>query len=387
MHARCRSPAIVVSTIALVFACHDGTGPDVAPPEFGESRDPVLVFEATSRQLSPTLLGAPATYVSRDTTVARVSTDGLVTGVLTGTTYVVATSDSGRDSLPVAVVIARVPRPGVPFGAAIAPQGVAYVTLAYAQQLGRADLPATSFATTVDVGLIPSDVEFNATGTLAYVTNQYSGSVAVVDVAAGQWVDTIPIPGDPFRVMFAPGNDVLWVTSNVDSVYAVRLASGEIEARLAAPAAPNGLAARGSTVWVSGRDGGFVLEIDARTYEVLRTLPVGGRPQELVLSPDGALLYIANEAGYVQIWDLAANAEADRIRLPGGGGFAMAQNPTNGRLYVSTGYFSRSVWVINPENGHIARHILTGGTPRRIAFTAAGLGIVANEWGWVDYIR
>jgi YVTN family beta-propeller protein len=387
MPAQFRSPAHVFSTLALCFACRDATGPEGVPPEFGETRDPLVVFEATSQQLSPWLRGAPARFESRDTTVVRVSTTGVVTGVLTGTTYIVATSDSGRDSLPVAVVLARVQRPGVPFGAAISPQGVAYVTLAYGQQLSRADLPDTSFATTVDVGWIPSDVEFNASGTLAYVTNQYSGSVAVVDVAAGQWVDTIPIPGDPFRVMMSPGGEILWVTSNVDSLYAVRLPDGEIVARLAAPAAPNGLAARDELVWVSGRDQPFILELNARTYEVVRTLTVGGRPQELVLSPDGTLLYIANEAGYVQVWDLAANAELRRVDLPGGGGFAMAQNPTNGRLYVSTGYFSRSVWVINPENGHIARHILTGGTPRRIAFTARGLGIVPNEWGWVDFIR
>ena len=172
-----------------------------------------------------------------------------------------------------------------------------------------------------------------------------------------------------------------------ESAAPFRLPGGEIVARLAAPAAPNGLAAREEVVWVSGRDQPFILELNARTFEIVRTLTVGGRPQELVLPPDGELLYIANEAGYVQIWDLEANAELRRVDLPGGGGFAMAQNPTNGRLYVSTGYFSRSVWVINPENGHIARHILTGGTPRRIAFTAGGLGIVPNEWGWVDFIR
>jgi hypothetical protein len=36
----------------------------------------------------------------------------------------------------------------------------------------------------------------------------------------------------------------------------------------------------------------------------------------------------------------------------------------------------------------LVRVIRTGGAPRRIASTPAGnLGIVANEGGWVDFIR
>jgi YVTN family beta-propeller protein len=372
---------------AALVACSDGTGPEAAPPEIGVAPDAAFVFEAQTLPLAPALGGASATYLSRDTTVALVSPSGLVTGILSGSTYIVGTSASGRDSVFVAVLRARARRPGVPFSAAVSRNGVAYVTLAYAATLGRADLPDTSFATTVNVGSLPTDVRFNSAGTRAYVTNQYGGSVAVVDVAAGTWIDTIPVPGDPFKIMAAPGDSILWVTSNVDSVYAIRLSSGVIAARLSAPAAPNGLAARGSLVWVSGRDGGAVLEINARTYQVVRTLAVGGQPQELIVSPDGERLYVANEAGYVQIWNLSANREEDRVVLPGGGGFGMAQNPANGRLYVSTGYYSRSVWVIDPKEADITRRIFTGGTPRRIAFTAAGLGIVPNEWGWVDFIR
>jgi hypothetical protein len=34
------------------------------------------------------------------------------------------------------------------------------------------------------------------------------------------------------------------------------------------------------------------------------------------------------------------------------------------------------------------REIVTGGIPRRIAFTADGsVGIVTNEGGWIDFIR
>ncbi len=115
---------------------------------------------------------------------------------------------------------------------------------------------------------------------------------------------------------------------------------------------------------------------------------IGGYPQELIVSPHGDQLYIANEAGSVQTLDLASGTVVSTIPLLGGGGFAMARNPANGLLYVSTGYFSSTVWVIDPATPTIVRRIITGGVPRRIAFNAAGtVGIVANEANWVDFIR
>jgi hypothetical protein len=46
------------------------------------------------------------------------------------------------------------------------------------------------------------------------------------------------------------------------------------------------------------------------------------------------------------------------------------------------------VHVIDPAARRLVRVIHTGGTPRRIGFLPGGnLGIVANEFGWVDFIR
>jgi YVTN family beta-propeller protein len=141
-------------------------------------------------------------------------------------------------------------------------------------------------------------------------------------------------------------------------------------------------------MWISTRAGGTILEVSHATNKVVRTFPVGGLPQDLALSGDGKRLYIANEFGYLQVWDIAGNREIRRIGLPGGGGYGMARSPQSGQLYVTTSYFSRTVWVINPETGHRIRRIVVQGEPRRVAFSVNGShGIIPNEGGWIDLIR
>ncbi|HEY2806930.1 MAG TPA: hypothetical protein VGI92_13815, partial [Gemmatimonadales bacterium] len=102
---------------------------------------------------------------------------------------------------------------------------------------------------------------------------------------------------------------------------------------------------------------------------------------------DGTKLWLANEIGEFQVWDLATHSKVNTIKLPGGGGFSMAQNPANGQLYIGTSYYGRGVVVIDPQT-YSLRNIATGGTVRRIGFLSSGtVGIVANEGGWVDFIH
>ncbi len=85
---------------------------------------------------------------------------------------------------------------GAPYGIAVSPSGVAYVTLAGAGMLARADLPATSFSPVAVVGSAPTAVTFNASGTRAYVTNQFSRTVSVLDPASNTVLHVIPVTGD-----------------------------------------------------------------------------------------------------------------------------------------------------------------------------------------------
>jgi YVTN family beta-propeller protein len=296
------------------------------------------------------------------------------------------------------------PVPGRAFGTAVSRTGTVLVTLLDQAQVARAHLPQESnevldelqvaaplpqgsFDRTIPVGSVPTDVDFNSDGSHAYVTNQYSNSVSVIDISANQSVDAIPVAANAVRVKVAPGDSILWVTDNVGDIFAIRLVTKETVATLHAKTLANGIALTRERAWFSVIDG-TILEVDAQTYQVTRTFSVGGLPQEIVVSDDGSELYVANEYGSVQIIELASGTIAATVPLPGGGGFGMALNKNEHRLYVSTGYITNTVWVIDPNARQIIRGIATGGVPRRIAMNRAGnRALVANESGFVDVVR
>jgi len=338
--------------------------------------------------------GAPFAFESINDAVAVVSPTGFVRGQDPGQTFVYAEFGAAYAYATVNVkdtlLGERVLLDGRPFGAAVSPSGVAYITQLDLSQLSRLDLPSHSFSATVAVGSIPTEVVFNSTGTRAYVTNQYSHNVGIVNTATNTQIDTIMVRGDPFAVVVAPGDSTIYVTTNVDSVFGYRLATKERIAAFPTFATAAAFVVRGDTLlYVSTRAGGAVIEFNLRTRTVARTLAVGGVPQHMVVSPDGNELYIANEAGYVQFWNLVSGTQiGSNLILPGASGENIARRPNTGKLYVTTAYFGGKVFIIDPTTRTITRAIFTGGSTRQVAFNAAGtVAFVPNEGGWVDFLK
>src|SRR5256714_8175323 len=130
----------------------------------------------------------------------------------------------------------RVSGGGRPFAIALSASGTALVTLLDRGNLVRAELSNGAFDRTIAVGATPSDVAFNSTGTRAYVTNQFGGSISIVDVAANKAIGTIAEVGDPWRVRVAPGDSILWAPNNVGGNFAYPPATRELVATLHAAA-------------------------------------------------------------------------------------------------------------------------------------------------------
>lgn len=338
---------------------------------------------------------APVEWVSGADAIATVSITGLVHSEgPSGTVLIHARSGSLQATARVVVLDSlldgRVSLGNQPFAADISAPGVLYVGQGTAGRLARADLPARTFTTSVTVGSVPTDLVFNSTGTRAYVTNQFSQNVGVVDVATNTQVDVIPVTGDPFAVLVAPGDSIIYVTTNANHVYGIRLATKAIVAAIALPATANGLAARDTLLYVSTRAGGTVVEVNLRTRTVARTFTVGGMPQKMGFSSDGTELYIANEAGYVQFWDLVAGSQiGSNLVLPQTGAYGLARRPSNGLLYVSNAYFGTgNIFVIDPVARSLVYTAVLGGSTRTVVFNQSGsIGVVTNESGWVDFIK
>ena len=368
---------------------------ELAPRDTSIPQAGTVTLNATVLDTAGNPISLRPLFTWTDSGLVTVSPQGVVRSLgPTGTVTITATLGVLADQVSLSVydsnLAGHVRLGGRPYGAAISPGGVAYVTQLDLGQLARADLPGHSFASAVSVGVVPSEVAFNSTGSRAYVTNQFSDNVGIVDVATNTQVDVIPVTGDAFEVIVAPGDSILFVTTNVDSVYGIRLATKEIVTAFPVANTANGLAVRDTLLYVSTWAGGTVMEFNLRTRTVLRTFAVGGVPQKLALSPDGTELYVANQAGYVQFWNLTTGAQiGTNLMLPGGGGYGIARNPANGRLYVSTAYYGGgNIHIINASARTLIKTIAAGGSTRHVVFNASGsVGIVPNEAGWVDFLK
>jgi len=394
---------VAVAAAAVGVACSNSTAPinlvpgaiTLAPRDTSIPQGGAVTLRVTVLDTAGHPIHLRPRFEWSDSTVITVTPEGVARSLgPQGTVAVTASLGALVDQVTVAVfdsaLAGRVRLGGRPYGAAISASGVAFVTQVDLAQLARANLPSRSFASAVSVGSVPSEVAFNSSGTRAYVTNQFSQNVGVVDVAANAQIDVIPVTGDPFEVIVAPGDSILYVTTNANNVYGIRLATKEVVTSFALPNTGNGITVRDTLLYVSSWEGGTVVEFNLRTRTVSRTFAVGGIPQKLALSPDGQTLYIANQAGYVQFWNLVTGAQIGvNLPLPGGGGYGIALSPANGRLYVSTAYYGGgNIHIVNPTTRTLERTLAIGGSTRHIVFNASGsVGFVPNEGGWIDFLK
>lgn len=282
-----------------------------------------------------------------------------------------------------------------PFGIAVSSEGTIYIGRPYANRLERVDLPGSDFTGGVSVGDIPTAIAFGPAGDRAYVTNQWSQSVGIIDVASNVQVAAVTVPGDPFVLAVAPDGGTVYASTNVGGVHAIDAVADTIVASWSFKGPINGLAfhpdgVRLYAVVQFGYDQtpGEIEEIDTRTQAVLRTIavPDAGDLQGIAVSPDGSELYVADEYGPLHVLELDGGTQVATV--PGAqGGFGLALTRDGTQLYMSTSY-GGVVYVVDRAGRSLLKTIETGGRPRRIVFDLTGTtAVIPNEDGWVDFVK
>ncbi len=324
-------PVLVTATPAFIAV----RPADTTIFQYDSARFRAIIYDPAGDSIP----GLSVTWESSDTAVATIAATGVARSRGTsGLATIIARRGflAGQAQLTVrdtTILGERVSLSGGPYGAAISSTGVAYVTMGQSTQLARTNLPSHAFAPAVSVGHVPTQVAFNSTGTRAYVTNQLDQNVGVVDVASNTQIDLISVPGNPFEVIVEPGDSLLYVSTNLNRVYGIRLATKALVDSFATPAIGNGMVIRDSLLYVSTHTGGTVIEFNLKTRTLGRTFTVGGTPQKMALSNDGG------------------------------------------------------IFVIDPATRAITNHVIAGGSTRHVIFAPSGVGFVPNEGGWVDFLK
>jgi sugar lactone lactonase YvrE len=348
------------------------------------------------------ITGIPLTFTTIDPEIS-VSSTGLVTsegptgqfsaivtaGAVTATIRVVVPTQ------PAAVIASSQSVFPSPLGIAISPSGVAYLTIPAtgAPALYRLNLPSFVFAPPV-LGSPPGsplDVAFSGDGTLAYAPALSPGKLAIIKVASNQVVASVgSLPDNLNAVAVSNDDSTVYVAGANDTLYVIDATARALKAKVNMMHVATALRMdpTGTRLYASSANGHALIEVDASNYTVLRTLPVGGQPQGLDISPDGSELYVADELGRLVIWDLATNAIKDSVPLTGGP-FGLALTPDKTQIYVALSEgLKGSVAVFDRLSRALITTIHTDGSPRRIAFDITGLmALVTNDASMVHLVQ
>ena len=290
---------------------------------------------------------------------------------------------------PRGVLDSRLVIPGYPFDVAIGPGGVAWLTRVHAAVLERLELRSLASSGSVRVGVAPTRVSLASSGERAWVTNQFTRDVAVVDLVCRRRIGSIAMEGNALGAALSPDERMLYVTTNLDRLCACALSDngGRIVRSSTLPLVCTEIAAHpaGNRVFVPTWKAGVILEFDARTLSLLRRYEVGGTPVGVAVSRDGLRLYCGNEAGWLDLIHLP-NGKAQRRMLETPAD-EVALTPDQSVLYVSLRPAGQ-VAILDAHTLNLLGTLETGGLPRHIAFDTAGsVAIIANEAGWVDLVR
>ncbi|MCG5430912.1 Ig-like domain-containing protein [Mycobacterium sp. MYCO198283] len=252
-----------------------------------------------------------------------------------------------------------------------------------------------SMTVTVNVPVLPAQLTNQAptavgtnpfgvavTGSRAYVANQASNTVSVVNTATNAVIATINVTGSPMgvaasadgtRVYVSGGGGVSVINTATNAVVATVPLSGGQSYGIAA--SPNG-----SRVYVSQTGDNTVAVINTATNTVVTNVTVGVTPGGLAVTPNGSRVYVANfNGGTVSVIDTATNTVVGSEIVVGANPYGVAISPDGTRAYV-TNAGSNSVSVINTATNTVVGTVANvGATPWGVTVSPDGSSVlVAN---------
>ena len=281
--------------------------------------------------------------------------------------------------------------------------GLAYVTLSRNNALGVVNLANKRVDREILVGIAPYTVIRR--GAKAYVSNwggrvpkegettgptagsrtvvdprtgvASTGTVSVVDLAAGRSVKEIAVDLHPSGMALAPDGARLYVTNaNSDTISVIdterdeRVANFDVKPKRELPfgSAPNAVAvsADGATLYVANGGNNALAVLDAQSGAIKGFIPVGWYPGAVALANDGKTLCVANVKGVGSLND-KANAAAKQKEIGG---------DTNGRN--SHDHLGSVTFVAAPTNHELAAYTQRVATNMRLPLLTKALGMTVS---------
>jgi PQQ-dependent catabolism-associated beta-propeller protein len=274
-------------------------------------------------------------------------------------------------------------------------------------------------------------------GPLLFVSNEGDGSVSIIDAAAAEVVETLPVGMGPRGIQAAPGGGAFLVAlsdlrrldaSDADAIVEVDPLGSGIARTFRAGSDPEQFAISpdGQRIYAANEDAGTATVIDRSDGSVLATLQVGIEPEGVAVTPDGLWVYVAAEtsntvsvidtagdsivssflvdvrprgiaftsdsrrayitnevSGTLSVVDVETHSVARSIELPFGAKPVGVAVSSDGRVYVACGGLA-AVLILDPATGSVVHEVPVGERPWGIAIWEEGRRLYTANGGTDD---
>jgi len=231
----------------------------------------------------------------------------------------------------------------------------AYVANQGSNNITVIDTAMRSFVTNLNAGTRPIGLIGRGcpTGPYRVVFNQGSNNVTIVDVTMNVVVGTVPVGGQPVDGLFRPDCAFFFVATAANTVVPIDMTTFAALTPVTVGNSPSTVTIRpdGAFLYVTNQGSNDVSVLDATASpfpEVVRPA-VGTAPVDAELRPDGAFLFVVNQGSNdVSVIDTAANSVV--------GDVAVGVAPSNGLMSPDGALFavingsSLDITVIDPTS-------------------------------------
>ncbi|WP_126456998.1 c-type cytochrome [Sulfuriflexus mobilis] len=192
--------------------------------------------------------------------------------------------------------IAIIPVGKAPKGVKVMPNGLfAYVSNQDSANISVVNLDSLSVVDTIQVEKGPHNARFTDDGKLAYVTLQGGAGIAVVDTASRKMIRVIPVPGitGPHNLDLSADEKTAYVRDFVHHVAVLNLDSGEVNKVIKVGNGHGGIdtAPNGRFVATAAIGDDFISVIDTNSLKVTN-VKVGNGPHGIRASKDSQWIYV-----------------------------------------------------------------------------------------------
>jgi YVTN family beta-propeller protein len=255
----------------------------------------------------------------------------------------------------------------------------AFVTNQGSDDLTVVDLSTMKPVATVPIGGKPAGVAVSNDGARAYVTSPEGKYLSVIDTHERRVLRRIPLHGGPLGLAVAPDGRRVYVADMYDGrLYAVDPEQGVVSTAQVG-ITPSGVAVTsdGGSILVALRDANKIAFVDAASFEKTGEIDVGQHPFGVTIDAAGGRAYTANvESDDVSVIDLAGRRVVATVKV-GKRPYCVAL--AQGRAFV-TDQYAETVSVFDTTSLAEVAEVDVGEYPEGIAASRDGRTVYVANW-------